>query len=81
MGKQEISEEEWIKRSKNRIECNLPIRPIRSAMDIEIDKKGAIIDNMGNFHTTPQSYKDYLKKNDLVIKDWTPGTLKKNDSR
>lgn len=48
-----------------------------SAMDYHIQEKGGIVDNLGNVHTTAQSYKNYLKENDLVIKDWADGTNKK----
>lgn len=47
-----------------------------SSFDYHIQEKGGIVDNMGNVHTTAQSYKDYLKANDLVIKDWTDGSIK-----
>lgn len=50
---------------------------IKSAMDIHIDDKGGIVDNMGNTHKTAQSYKNYLKDNNLVIADWTQGSLQK----
>lgn len=45
-----------------------------SSFDYEIQKKGGIVDNMGNVHTTAQSYKNYLKENNLVIKDWSDGS-------
>lgn len=45
-----------------------------SSFDDEIARKGAIIDNMGNAHTTAHSYKQYLKDNGLVIRDWAPGS-------
>lgn len=48
-----------------------------SSFDDEIARKGAIIDNMGNAHTTAHSYKNYLKANGLVIRDWTEGTNKR----
>jgi len=50
-----------------------------TSFDDEISKKGAIIDNMGNAHTTAHSYKNYLKENNLVIRDWTEGTNKSSD--
>lgn len=46
----------------------------RSSFDDEIARKGAIIDNMGNAHTTAHSYKNYLKDNGLVIRDWSEGS-------
>lgn len=48
-----------------------------SSFDDQINDKGGIVDNMGNVHTTAHSYKNYLKENNLVIKDWTEGSLKK----
>lgn len=45
-----------------------------SSFDDEIARKGAIIDNMGNPHTTAYGYKNYLKDNGLVIRDWKEGT-------
>jgi hypothetical protein len=42
-----------------------------SSFDYHIRDKGGIVDQEGNVHTTASSYKDYLKKNDLVIKDWS----------
>jgi len=45
-----------------------------SSFDEQIRDKGAIVDNMGNKHTTAQSYKNYLKENNLVIRDWSPGS-------
>jgi hypothetical protein len=52
---------------------------VKSAMDIHIDEKGGIVDNMGNTHKTAQSYKNYLKDNNLVIADWEQGSLKKQE--
>jgi hypothetical protein len=48
-----------------------------SSFDYEIDKKGGIVDCNGNVHTTAQSYKNFLKDNDLVIKDWSDGSNKR----
>jgi hypothetical protein len=77
IGKIEITEEEWQELAKKRIKldgaCFTP-NTAKSAMDVEIEKKGAIIDNMGNKHTTAQSYKNYLKDNNLVIRDWSLGS-------
>lgn len=50
---------------------------IKSSFDSEIESKGGIVDNMGNVHTTARSYKNYLKDNGLVIRDWSDGSLKK----
>ncbi len=50
---------------------------IKSAMDVEIEKKGGILANDGSIHTTANSYKNYLKNNGLIIKDWTSGSLSK----
>jgi len=47
-----------------------------SSFDIHIKDKGAIVDNQGNIHTTARSYRNYLKENDLVIKDWSDGSNK-----
>jgi adenylate kinase family enzyme len=81
LGKTEITEQEWLK-IKKRIPVdlsNIHTNIVKSAMDIEIEKKGAIIDNMGNPHTTAQSYKNYLKNSGLVIRDWTEGTNNQRD--
>jgi len=48
-----------------------------SSFDYEIDRKGGIVDCNGNVHTTAQSYKSFLKDNDLVIKDWSDGSNKR----
>jgi len=48
-----------------------------SAMDEHIRDKGAIVDQEGGIHSTASSYKDYLKRNDLVIKDWADGSNRK----
>jgi len=48
-----------------------------SAFDYQIQDKGGIVDCDGNIHTTAQSYKNYLKDNDLVIKDWSDGSNKR----
>lgn len=48
-----------------------------SSFDYHIQEKGAIVDQEGNLHTTAKSYKDYLKANDLVIKDWSEGSNRK----
>lgn len=47
-----------------------------SSFDYEIQEKGGIVDCNGNVHTTAQSYKNFLKDNDLVIKDWSDGSNK-----
>lgn len=48
-----------------------------SSFDYHIQEKGGIVDQEGNVHTTSSSYKNYLKANDLVIKDWSDGSNKK----
>ena len=50
---------------------------IRSSFDSQIQDKGGIVDCNGNVHTTAQSYKNFLKDNDLVIKDWSDGSSKR----
>lgn len=47
-----------------------------SSFDYQIQDKGGIVDCHGNVHTTAQSYKNFLKDNDLVIKDWSDGSNK-----
>lgn len=47
-----------------------------SSFDYQINEKGGIVDCNGNVHTTAQSYKNFLKDNDLVIKDWSDGSNK-----
>lgn len=47
-----------------------------SSFDYQIRDKGGIVDCNGNIHTTAQSYKNFLKDNDLVIKDWSDGSNK-----
>lgn len=49
---------------------------IKSSFDNQIQEKGGIVDCNGGIHTTAQSYKNYLKDNDLVIKDWSDGSNK-----
>lgn len=44
-----------------------------SSFDNQINEKGGIVDCNGNVHTTAQSYKNFLKDNGLVIKDWSDG--------
>lgn len=51
----------------------------KNAFDRHIDEFGGIQDTMGNVHKTGSAYKEYLKQNNLVIRDWTPGTLKKSE--
>ena len=70
----EVTEEEYF----NEMRPVTRHSSIKCAIDSHIDKYGAVVDNMGGQHTTAQSYKNYLKDNGLVIKDWTPGTLKKS---
>jgi hypothetical protein len=53
---------------------------ITNSFDNQIADKGAIVDNQGNIHTTAQSYKNYLKENDLVIKDWSDGSLNRSSN-
>jgi len=48
-----------------------------SAFDYHIQERGGIVDCNGNIHTTARSYKSFLKDNDLVIKDWSDGSNKK----
>jgi len=48
-----------------------------SSFDDEISLKGGIVDCNGGIHTTSQSYKNFLKENGLVIRDWSEGSLKK----
>lgn len=48
-----------------------------SCFDYQIQDKGGIVDCNGNVHTTAQSYKNFLKDNDLVIKDWSDGSNKR----
>jgi hypothetical protein len=52
---------------------------VLSSFDNQIKDKGAIVDQEGGLHTTVASYKDYLRKNDLVIKDWKDGSLRKQE--
>lgn len=47
-----------------------------SSFDKQINEKGAIVAQDGSIHTTARSYKNYLKDNDLVIKDWKDGSNK-----
>jgi hypothetical protein len=47
-----------------------------SSFDYHIQEKGGIVDCNGNVHTTARSYKNFLKDNDLVIKDWSDGSNK-----
>lgn len=47
-----------------------------SSFDYQIQDKGGIVDCNGNVHTTAQSYKNFLKDNGLVIKDWSDGSNK-----
>jgi hypothetical protein len=47
-----------------------------SSFDYQINEKGGIVDCNGGIHTTAQSYKNFLKDNDLVIKDWSDGSNK-----
>lgn len=47
-----------------------------SSFDKHINEKGAIVAQDGSIHTTARSYKNYLKDNDLVIKDWKDGSNK-----
>lgn len=47
-----------------------------SSFDNQINEKGGIVDCNGNVHTTAQSYKNFLKDNGLVIKDWSDGSNK-----
>lgn len=54
-----------------------PVFKSISVMDEQIRDKGAIVDSHGGLHSTPASYKEYLKKNDLVINDWSAGSNKK----
>lgn len=48
-----------------------------SSFDYQIKDKGGIVDCNGKIHTTARSYKNFLKDNDLVIKDWSDGSNKK----
>jgi len=48
-----------------------------SSFDYQIQDKGGIVDCNGKVHTTATSYKNFLKDNDLVIKDWSDGSNKK----
>lgn len=47
-----------------------------SSFDYQIQEKGGIVDCNGKVHTTAQSYKNFLKDNGLVIKDWSDGSNK-----
>jgi hypothetical protein len=48
-----------------------------SSFDYQIRDKGGIVDCNGKVHTSAQSYKNFLKDNDLVIKDWSDGSNKR----
>lgn len=65
-----------ILKKKNNLQCNWYSTRSLSSFDYHIQEKGGIVDNMGNVHTTAKSYKNYLKENDLVIKDWSDSSNK-----